>query len=195
MKRRKTPQEKKANEYTKDHIVVTECRRCFRIGYPRARKWANQKYRRRVKQLVNGFAAHEENDFPDKAHPNLIRREKVTKTSGVSPLGEFIGRRTEARVRRTAQNYFRYSYTGTDDREGFIAFLRSQIVGRTAYSSRIADYLGNLIDPSGRPAGESARYFWDKEHAWLRAFFHDEPEWEARVRAWISSFDDVQEES
>ena len=54
MVRRRTPQEKKALVYNKDHHIDTEYPHAFRIGWPRKKAGAHRAYRRTVRLPSGG---------------------------------------------------------------------------------------------------------------------------------------------
>jgi hypothetical protein len=200
MKRRKTPQEKKANEYTKDHLVLkgmaVRVSSRFRRTWPRKKAIANRAYRRMMRQLSDAQMMQVDEDFASHPHPDTTTRERVRKWVGtVVPLGQIVQDRIGRRAISSAQSFFWHDYDTTQDRVRFSAFLQSRVAGRTAKSRLLALYLRELMEPANEGRWATDEWLSEKGQQWLHAFFRDEPEWEARVRAWISSFDDVQEES
>ncbi len=103
-------------------------------------------------------------------------------------MGNVIKRRREERVIRAIRNFLKEDYDSARDRDEFVAFLSSQVGGRTENSRMLAACLRDVIDANYA----AIRYDgWLNTHEgkWLSAFFHDEPEWEERLRTWIASFE------
>jgi hypothetical protein len=103
MKRRKTPLEKKAVAYKKEHILTVEYPHAFRHYWPRKKAAAARKERRQVRQqlaeLVLPHAADQRPNFPLKP----VRRDRVQKwRSSVTPLGTIVPQRHYWRVARIA---------------------------------------------------------------------------------------------
>jgi hypothetical protein len=199
MKKPSTPREKKQLEYKKDHAIGAEYPHTFRRSWPRKEAAARRAFRRKVRQLNATLEAHREDNFPDGAEPEAIRRRQVQKW-GAPPMGEVIPRRIENRLLRTGWNFFKSTYNEASDRERFSAFLASVVIGRTQQSERLASLFRQALDsesprmPGLLPAGldPSIRMWppqWSRWHDWLQAFFKDEPEWEQRIREWVNSFD------
>jgi hypothetical protein len=195
IKRRKTPQEKKANEYAKDHLVTGfeasyRVARNFRKSWPRQKVHAGKAYRRATNQRLHAQAAQGDTSS-NLPYYEPIRRRMVRKWPGsITPLGKVVEERIEKRVIGSAQDFFWYDYESDRDCARFSAFLQSRVGGRTAKSRLLAFYLRDLMEPSNEGRWADNEWLSEKGQQWLRAFFRDEPEWEARVRAWIDSFDD-----
>src|SRR5687768_15643094 len=144
MKRRRTPQEKKRLEYTKDH--TTPSSHGFSKSLPRERARANQAYRRLVHQRVAAFEVHEEDDVPERLRPEQVRRKRVRKDYGsVNPMGEVIKDRLHGRIIAPFWNFIRDEYNSSSDREKFVGFLTAQVGGRTEISRELAQVFRKLI--------------------------------------------------
>ena len=188
MTRRRTPQEKKLDEYTKDHFAYSESVHGFRKTWPRSKARANRVYRRQVHQVLTSLEAREQEDFPDDARPELVRRERLRKL-GVYPFGEVIQRRLKERIERPLDNLLMRDYNSAVDREPFTLFFSAQIEGRSERSQHLVLYLKDLIDPFSRYPGKWDNRGREIKQQCLRAFFQDAPEWEERLRTWIASFE------
>ncbi len=188
MTRRRTPQEKKHNEYTKDYSTPSS--HGFRQSLPREKARANRAYRRQVHQRVDTFEAYQGDTVPERLSSAQVRRKRVQKDYGVAPMGEVIERRLEGRIERIAQTtFFRHEYNSVRDRERFADFLAAQVRGRTETSRNLALYLNKLMYPPPQYENKYLPRFWEKNQQWFRSFFQDEPEWEVRLRTWIASFE------
>lgn len=187
MTRRRTPQEKKLDEYTKDHVEFSESVHAFRKNWPRKKVRATRTYRRTVHQAVDVLVYRQEEDFPDFSRPETLRRSTVRKWHYVEPMGDIIKQRLDRRIRSTAHYFFIYEYDSLRDRERFIGFLSSCVEGCTENSRELARHFKDIIAHS--PKAHGPNYWHRRKQKWLQAFFQDEPEWQARLSAWIASFE------
>jgi hypothetical protein len=188
MKRRKTPQEKKALEYEKDHISYPNSRE-------RARKRsANREYRHEVHLVLTRIKAWDGDFQVDELQTEQVARGRAEKRWIVVPLGEVVARRLRLRWERRAIKFFNHKYWAPRDRERFVAFLTSLTSAPSQYTHELVEMFdGTLEARSEKGLPNSTRQYdrfgrWRKQY--LHGFFRDEPEWEERVRAWIASFDE-----
>lgn len=188
--RRRTPQEKKEFEYTKDHVTIASLVHGTRKTWPRKEARATRTHRRRIRQILTSFQASHDEDVPDQFDPKSVRRKQVYKW-GVIPLAEALNHRRDQRLAGTVRSFLLGNYDTAYAREHFVAFLSSQVGGRTEHPKELALYLQELMDIPQKYIWGVEQLWWGRKHRWICAFFLDEPEWEARVRAWISSFNEV----
>jgi hypothetical protein len=194
MVRRRTPQEKKALVYEKDHHIDTEYPHAFRIGWPRKKAGAHRAYRRTVRQLLQDVDAESalSDDASGDVRAEAVRRRPVRKWGqgihgSALPLRAWIERQRERRIVSTAHSFFKRPYDQTLHGERFAAFLASVIEGKTPYARQLAIFLSNLLPdplPHAWPTPHNGRR--DMNRAWLAAFLVDYPDWEQRVRRWIA---------
>ena len=105
--RRRTPQEKKNLEYTKDHVdPAHNSVHGFRKNWPRKKARVNRAYLRRIHSLTVSVMARQKEDFPDEANPAVVQRELVRKVLRVKPYGEVVRSRLAGRIERTGRNFF-----------------------------------------------------------------------------------------
>lgn len=196
MKERKTPQQKKALFYRKDHHVLTEWPHSFARQWPRKKARANRKYRRRVGQVLAKSVRQYEREDRDAWTPRPLpaRRDPVRKWEPPMRMREWVTSRLDNRIRRTAWNYFRQPYVRTRHRDRFVGFLKDVTAGHSEYSSHLARAMNELLEPP-EPVRSRGEGLWEfslmfpsntgQARVWLAAFFADEPAWERHLRQWI----------
>jgi hypothetical protein len=178
MAERKSPYEKKALSYSHDHVTrADKGTKPLQRTAPN-KEQASRKFRRHIHQVLDVEQDTLAVDPLEDTSVDAIRREHVQKAPA-TPLGQWIDERQSRRVERTAANYFKHSYTSAEHREKFAAFLDSTVRGHSENSRKLAEYFATVLDPESR---DTARI-----RDWLRAFFHDEPQWEQQLREWIAS--------
>ncbi len=187
MTHRRTPQEKKQDEYTKDHFAYSGSVHAFRKTWPRKKARANRAYRRIVNQVVDTLTFRQVEDTSDYKEPEAVRRAQVHKRYRVEPMGDVIKQRLDWRISSTAHHFFMYKYTSSRDRDHFIGFLSASVEGRTENSRRLAMHFKDVLSHS--PEVDLPNYWHRRKQQWLKAFFQDEPEWEERLHTWIASFE------
>lgn len=79
MKRRRSPGEKKALAYEKDHIIAAKHRHGFRKQWPLNKAHANRRYRRQVHQLLAAAQQIEAPEQLDELPPLPVHRHQVRK--------------------------------------------------------------------------------------------------------------------
>jgi hypothetical protein len=189
-RRQRTPQEKKALAYEKDHVPISEFPHALRKTLPRLKAIAHREERHRVSQMLGELklegADDKRGDFPTEP----VRPDKVGKRYGVRSLREKIAWRFERRVEEIGWNFFKNRYDRQRHHEAFANFLRALTDSKTRseYSRKVALLFRDMMDPPPRRTTLDPAWRWNMRHnQWLRNFFQDEPEWETRLRAWIST--------
>lgn len=189
MTKRKTPQQKKALFYQKDHHVNTEYPKAFARQWPRKKARANRKYRRQVEQTLTVKRRRDQREDEEKLHIQSlpIRRDTIRKWGPPITMQEWVTNHLDNRFQRTAWNYFKHPYERGRHREPFLGFLKNITSGQSQYSRRQAQWLNQFLEPP-EPLSDSGQGFSRNPRiqcVWLRAFFSDEPEWERHLRNWI----------
>jgi hypothetical protein len=187
LKRKRTPQEKKALSYEKDYIVEAEYPHLFRRSWPRKKRGVNRRERRKAQQqLTHLNLQHDEEDLAEvPAKP--VRHRKIYRWGPIR-LKEAVQYRLEGRARRVGWNFFKQPYSSQKHRVPFIAFLRTLLADtKSEHAREVARTLSLVFVP---PVDRRA-WAWGgpQKWAWLQAFFRDEPEWEPRLRAWIAHWE------
>jgi hypothetical protein len=208
VKRRRTPTEKKALSYKKDHAISAEYPHAFRRQWPRKKARVQRKERRQVNQSLTQVTQSYQEEQGDDILLKPIQRNFVESWGDPVPLGIWVKDRQFRRIYRTAWNFFKVPYTSNLHRDSFKAFLQIVTKGRTIYSGRLAQLFSELLSSSakqGRSEFDGIYSYQDKiskqeyqskthwKSDWLRAFLKDEPEWEERLRAWIAEFENERE--
>jgi hypothetical protein len=188
-KKRKSPQEKKAESYKKDRRLRAEYPHAFRRKWPKKKVRAERSYRRRMHQLLVKLRIRQDEDDIEGFTSDSIRREKPLKWPGTAkPLGAFLEERRMERVQKIARNYFKHPYNSDKHREGFSDFLAEVTKDQGERGRELAlafEYL--LFGNTGSVVESELRLgAWRNEsrREWLKAFLHDEPEWEDRLIKW-----------
>ena len=184
MGRRKTPQEKKQNAYKKDVISVEEYPKSKATGRARAKAGANRAYRSKVRSLLSDPS---DPDSLEAKGVSKIRRKQVWKTQVVA-LGEAVRSKLQKRRDRLGWNYFKDVYSSGLHRERFISILEPIVAGRTEESHEISLVFQEILEGEELASRKQVNYghTLTQRNAWLRAFFKDAPEWEPKLRKWIS---------
>jgi len=190
VKQSKSPQQKKALFYHKDHHLLAEYPHSFARTWPRKKARANRKYRRQVRQILAESARQDERkDHSAVSIRSLpVRRDPVRKWGPPLSMREWVTSRLENRLRRTAWNYFKQPYDRNRQQARFVGFLQEITAGHSGYSRQLARCMNALLDPP-EPVEpmRSVGGLWNSSQAqlWLSAFLSDEPEWEGHLRHWI----------
>ncbi len=186
VRRKKTPQEKKALAYKKDHVIATQARYGFARAWARKKARANQKERSQVRQMLARLRPlqtdEQREDFPLRP----VRRDRVRKWKGSAvPLGQWIGNRQRVRAYRVAWNFFKSPYESQSHQERFAAFLQTLVLDSQSTQAReTARHFAHLLAP-GSSAIRDDSWNTEQKRAWLRAFLQDTPDWEKRLWDWI----------
>jgi hypothetical protein len=200
MKRQRTPAQKKALSYERDHILAVEHREGFNQRWARKKAKAQRKERRQVRSYLSHANHQQEEALLADVPLRPVRRDMVRKWPGTAvPLAHRIEQRRYSRLWRTAWNFFKVPYDSTIHRAPFIGFLQGLVGGRTEEAKKLGGLLAELLESTAESRsqfdflryhslgmeGRSLRYITYWRSDWLRAFFADEPEWEERLRAWL----------
>jgi len=184
IKKRRTPQEQKRLRYTKDHVVLAEYPHLFRKSWPKKKAGRNQVYRRKVRQALIISPGETPDAQVLQSEAQTIRRKPILRWGAVS-LQERVAIKLRIRRSRLGWDFFTRPYSTARDREHFVAFLTALTAGKSNESAKYALVVSEWIDPSSEPQSPWLKVA--EKRQWLRAFFRDEPEWEARLRNWIDS--------
>ena len=185
-KQRKTPVQKKRLAYNKDHVLRVEYPNAFRRYWPRRKAQASQKERRQVRRLLGDLVPDQNAEARLDMPLRPVRRDRVRKWSGsATPLGEHIAHRHHMRVSRAAWNFFKTPYDSTRHKARFIAFLAQITQEKTVYTIKVAAMFQELLLPPVCLSDAQYSSRLDQRSRWLQAFVADEPEWGARLQAWI----------
>src|SRR5690242_2378805 len=110
MKRQRSPAEKKALSYEKDHINVGEHPRGLRQAGPQKKAHAQRAYRRKVRQLLDEAAGRLTTENLADPSTDTVRRKRVIKWRPQT-LRQNLQWRLKMRVQRVLiPNYFRFPY-------------------------------------------------------------------------------------
>jgi hypothetical protein len=163
--RRKSPQEKKRLETSRDFVSPSEYPHAFRKGWPRKEARAERARRRASRQEMRGLLSEEEQE----ATREGPAREPVRKW-GARPLGEDIGDKIARRVRRAVW--------------GMLQSPRA----RQELDARCEELLLGVVRREDAYCGPLAQ-FWEElltqRPPWLARFLAQSPAWEGRLRDWI----------
>jgi hypothetical protein len=180
----RNPSEKKQIAYEKDHFNWAESAQAQRKTWPYMKAYSKRQERRKVRVRLDDIAGADEDTQGDFAS-RPVRRPHAHKFCGVGTLRETVDRRMFTRARRTAYGLFKHSYATDKHCERFSALLESITHSQTPYAQELAQLFDELLDP---PADRRQRRFHSvHKQEWLEAFFHDRPDWEPRLRAWVEA--------
>lgn len=147
-KRRKTPQEKKRDRYTKDHVTAAEYPHAHRKSWPKKKPKAHRSRRKKVNQLLAGVRFEEEADRIDGRIPNERIPRKTQRKVAAVRLGDAVRQRLEKRVERTAWNYFKDDLRGRPTAEDFERMLTTMMTEKSEASTVLKEKLrGSLKRP------------------------------------------------
>jgi hypothetical protein len=192
--RRVAPAFKKATRYRRDRRFVAEYPHLERRTWPQKKALRNQTYRRGVDRALQpalGAVSAEIDDFA----PAFPRRPRSPSRSrhGNIPLGQWVNDKLEKRLAYVGNN-IGAKIRAESYRRRLIPFLESLLAGRRGHAVEIARYFAMVLDglPNGGRASDTSRssnfLVW-RSPVWNRALidlFDEQPEWEARLRAWIA---------
>jgi hypothetical protein len=174
----KNPADKKRAAYDRDHRTAMEAPHAFRKNWRKKKARINRVRRRAADRVVNGVLKGD--DTERAVVPTRVRGEHLHK-DGVSSLREAVANRDDRRRTSFLPTYVGYHYHAESDPKQFRRFLAALIRGRSALAAQRAEHLSMLLDarlPNNSPV--------KSDRKWLRRFFQDNPEWERRVRLWIT---------
>ena len=186
MGRRKTPQQKKAESYAKDTVLRGRHQpsTALRTRY----RHAEHAYRHAIARNLHGETLVA--DPLDTEETLAVAREAIRRWQPTR-LGEYVANSRTQRVKLMGYSYYRRPYDGERDRERYKRFLSTVIASRTPSAVRLASLFKEALAPLGeqkRFIQPAAYWLWGSkaQRRWLAAFFADEPEREARLRAWMA---------
>lgn len=171
MKRRLTPQEKKAYAYQKEHFDTAEYPHAFRRSWPKKKAQAKRAYRHKVKQSLDSAVTQYTDDIDAQTRVTEIARKNVRKWPTLTLRG-WLEERQSRRAFKFARDLLSESYDTEKHREHFLNLLSTLPTTSQFYGPALARGLALLL-----------------QGAWLRDFLCAEPEWEARLRDWIDEQD------
>ena len=111
----------------------------------------------------------------------------------MQPLGEAVTKRLSAQRGKIGRRFFGTRY-GTDLHHArFVAFLERTVAGSTEESYEVSLVFLEMLEGQ-LIKGRQGKLQWDrvlKRNKWLKSFFKDAPEWEGRLRTWITEMHDL----
>jgi hypothetical protein len=201
--RRRTPAEKKCIAYKRDHREAVEYPHSYRKKRPRRKKLAHKLERVWLRQSITSAlqqASTSECDALD-VPPKRRAMKRLHSHARAVPLGEWITNGFTVRLQHTARKTLGGSmlrgYVSKTHRARFAAFLAQLTQGHTDYTRALARLFDAALNPDCQPSAPTSDWRrapvqgyglrrWMTYHACLRAFFHDEPEWEPRLQRWVA---------
>lgn len=192
--RRTTPSLAKAIAYKRDRRFVMSGPHADRRNWPRAKASEKQAQRRRVAQTLRpalGTVAPEIDDFAP-AFPSTSYSARKWRHASI-PLGQWVNDKLEKRLYFVGVN-IGFRIEDERFRRRLVPFLESLVSGRYGHSVELARRFAHVLD---KPSHYSWRVKTDRffgldvwrDRIWLRALtelFEEQPEWEAKLRAWIA---------
>jgi hypothetical protein len=144
---------------------------------------ANKGLRARVRTLLS---AVDQEGRADRVAAELAKpRRKVVRKWGVITIRERVAEALEKRRRTIGWNFFKQPYTSEAHRERFVDFLEALVQERDGEGRHHARTMAFWLPGAPRLPGYRGA---ERNRQWLAQFFRDEPAWEGRLKAWISSF-------
>jgi hypothetical protein len=198
--RRVPPALAKAIAYKRDRCFVAEYPHLERRSWPKRKALRNQTWRRGVDAALRpalGEVGPEIDDFM----PSLPKRQRSTTSSwrhANIPLGEWVHSKLEKRISFVGCN-ISIKLGRARNRRRLVPFLESLIAGRHGHAVELAQAFERFLDRRPLPRAWLTRdrlitdrsigvdlAFWNAWCRALNALFAEQPEWEGRLRAWIS---------
>lgn len=187
MGRRKTPQEKKALSYARDHIVDAECPHGTRKTWPRKKKRRKRAARRTGRRAIERMLALDP-VWEDEPCPKRPRLRKW----GVMPLRELIEVRRERRARRAGYNRVHKLGDGAERDAAFDALIADTDTPSAGELRALAQRLGrawfwSVWEARGWVVAQwpiDGWVAWERDR--LRRFVADDAAREARLTAWLA---------
>ena len=193
--RRKTPREKKRRDLKNQRRGFSEYHHALRHGkWRKKRRTTHRVERSRVATLLAEARGDPAQGGVDAEEVDVggVLKKRIQKW-GATPLGQWVKDRLDRRVARYAWNFFKDPYQRQRHREPFANVLEALVTDHDGGSTRLGQRIRLLLDSLDAPmamAVEEADYHIVRDARWLQAFFEDEPEWRARLRAWLANVDD-----
>lgn len=191
--RRLSPQQKKALAYREDHRVWAKYPHVERHSWPKRKALRNQTYRRQVTRSLAPARGVVDGDIADFSPVMPLRRlSKWRNRHGAMPLGKWVEERERKRLALTGRkilgNFHRERH-----RQRLGPFLESMIQGRSEHSRVLARSFALLLNHPPMHPRQWHQLLGDEAaidlFAWtgaLDALFAEQPDLEARLRAWIA---------
>lgn len=190
---RKTPQQKKNEQYKKESRTGSS--HGYVKSYPETKARINRAYRHEANTILKtaGIAsldqAVEVTDEKSVTHGRI--RHSVKRAPGSHykahrySLEEWVKDRLEKRVQFAGVRYFDHPYDSQLHRKSFKKYLQSLLSGRSSRSASVASFYKTVLYPQDV---DTANYH-ERRRDWLRSFFRDEPDYERRLDAWIDELE------
>lgn len=208
MKRRKTPPERKAEEYANEfRYEAWHSAHGDRQNRPQAKALEQRLRRREVQQVLTTAPAVTTEEQADELTTDAtpVRQKSLRFNSTAVPLAEHLRRSEKRRQDAAGRRFFRRPYDRKSHREPFARFLDDVTGGGTADSVALAKIFKRLLASPERDAArleqsrDSVRELLRGEHLevaleffgnrlpslWLESFLRDEPAWRERLERWI----------
>lgn len=188
--RRQTPREKKRLDLKKQRRGFSEYHHALRHGaWRKKRRGVNRAERSRVAALLGEARDDLEHGAidPEEVDVGGVFRKRIEKW-GATALGQWVKTQLDRRISRYAWNFFKDPYQSEQHREPFSKVLDALIKDSDGGDTQLGQRLQILLDAVDSPMAAAVEHN-DRQVVrdarWLRAFFEDEPEWRARLRAWL----------
>jgi hypothetical protein len=95
-----------------------------------------------------------------------------------------VAEKLEGRRERVGRNFFKDPYRSDQHREPFSAFLAALVAERSGEAREHARVVAAWFEERRTLCGAPWPPY-GPQRPWLRAFFADEPAWEARLTRWV----------
>lgn len=182
-RKRRTPQQKKSDEYDRDHHQPNS--HGFWRDWREAKAREHRKTRRKTTLLERQAVAtvHDPEAY-ESAEGRVARRPTRLTKGGTPTVRERVRLKREARIWKAGwDQFFRRPFDPEADHRPFRRFLESIMRGRSGQAIELARYYrAVLLSPRGRDAhgvtGRTAR--------WLHQYFAQDAALEARFRRWVA---------
>ena len=190
---RRTPQEKKALQYKKEtrkgslHGYVK--------SYPETKARFNRAYRREANATLRSVGIESVESAVELTDEQAITRERLQHSIKTATgadfkayshsLKEWVKDRVDGRIKRPGDRYFADTYNSAVHRKRFKRHLKTLLSGRSSRSARVANYYKEVLDPTN----PEVQWWYERQQAWLRSFFQDEPDCERELKAWITKME------
>lgn len=191
---KKTPQQKKDLQYKKDRR--TGSLHGYVKSYPVTKARINRASRHEMNALLKKVEmetlARAETVTDEQAITRERLQHSIKRPQGADfkaqphPLKEWVKNHLESRVHLAGDRYFAREYNSESHRQEFRKYLQTLVSGRSLKSATVARFYKEVLNP---PNPESERYH-ARRSVWLKAFFMDHPEDEAKLHAWIEKMED-----
>jgi hypothetical protein len=182
--RRRTPQQKKTDEYDRDHHQPNS--HGFWRDWREAKTRAHRKTRRKASRLEREAAAtvHDPEAFEAAERRVVHRTSRLTK-GGTPTVRERVRSQREARLWKTGwDRFFSRPFDPAADHRPFRQFLQSLMRGRSGHAAELARYFRAVLAAPRR--GRGAHGVRGTTARWLHQYFAEDPSLEARFYRWVA---------